>query len=81
MNHRTIQSSSVSAAESNKILKHSSVFKEFQKEKVEINKLKWLESEKTGKDIGYERALFMWARAHRSSWRAARRKLKLRLRK
>ncbi|MDA9764150.1 hypothetical protein N9C83_02185 [Opitutales bacterium] len=39
-------------SESAKILKQSSVFKEFQKEKFEINKLKWLESEKTGTDIG-----------------------------
>jgi hypothetical protein len=61
-------------AESAKILKQSSVFKEFQKEKLEINKLKWLESEKTGTDIGYEQALFMWARRHRSPWRAARKK-------
>lgn len=60
--------------ESNRILSHSSVFKEFQKEKNEINKLKWLESEKSGKDISYEQALFMWARRHRSPWRAARRK-------
>ena len=60
--------------ESDAILERSSVFREFQKEKQEINKLKWLESEKSGKDIGYEQALFMWARRHRSPWRAARRK-------
>ena len=61
-------------AESDKILEQSSVLREFLKEKQEINKLKWLESEKTGHDIGYEQALFMWARRHRSPWRAARRK-------
>lgn len=65
--------------ESRKILRQSSVYREFQKEKNEINKLKWLESEKTGKDIGYEQALFMWARRHRRPWLAERRKrLKLR---
>ncbi len=62
------------AAESDRILRQSSVLKEFKKEKQEINKLKWLESEKSGKDIGYEQALFMWARRHRLPWRAARRK-------
>ena len=61
-------------AESDRILRQSSVFREFKKEKQEINKLKWLESEKSGKDIGYEQALFMWARRHRLPWRAARRK-------
>ena len=64
-------------AESDRILRQSSVFREFQKEKQEINKLKWLESEKSGKDIGFEQALFMWARRHRSPWRAARMKRRL----
>jgi hypothetical protein len=67
--------------ESIKILQRSSVFHEFQKEKHEINKLKWLESEKTGQDIGYEKALFLWARAHRNPWLAARRRLKWKVRK
>ena len=61
-------------AESDRILEQSSVLREFKKEKQEIIKLKWLESEKSGTDIGYEQALFMWARRHRSPWRAARRK-------
>ena len=69
------------AAESDRILRQSSVLKEFKKEKQEINKLKWLESEKSGKDIGYEQALFMWARRHRTPWRAERRKRLLEKRK
>ncbi len=36
-------------------------------------KHKWLESERLGYDIGFERALLDWIRKHRESWRAARR--------
>lgn len=67
-----VSSSRTKRKESEAILERSTVFREFQKEKHEINKLKWLESEKTGKDIGYQRALFMWARKHSLPYRAAR---------
>ena len=63
-----------SDAESQKILNRSSVFHELKREKNEINKLKWIESEKSGYDIGYEKALFLWAWVHRSPWRSARTK-------
>jgi len=55
------------------VLKRSSLYKEFLAEREEILKHKWLESEKTGKDIGFERALLDWIRKHRDGWRAARR--------
>jgi hypothetical protein len=58
--------------ESKRILERSLVFREFKQEVQEILKLKWLESEKSGEDIGYEKALFLWARGHRNSWRAER---------
>jgi len=35
--------------------------------------LEWLESERLGYDIGFERALLDWIRKHRDGWRAARR--------
>jgi hypothetical protein len=35
-------------------------------------KHKWIESEKAGHDIGFERALTDWIIKHRSSWRKAR---------
>ena len=60
--------------ESDPILEQSSVLREFRKEMHEIDKLKWLESERTGHDIGYEQALLMWAHKHRSIWRAARKR-------
>ena len=54
------------------ILKRSSLFHELTKERDEIEKLKWIESEKTGKDIGFQKALLIWAHNHRHLWRQAR---------
>jgi hypothetical protein len=50
----------------------SSLYKEFLAEREEILKHKWIESEKAGKDIGFERALLDWIRKHRESWRKNR---------
>jgi hypothetical protein len=55
------------------VLERSSLYKEFLAEREEILKHKWLESEKAGKDIGFERALLDWIRKYRDSWRASRR--------
>jgi hypothetical protein len=33
---------------------------------------KWIESEKAGYDIGFERALLDWIVKHRSAWREKR---------
>ena len=51
----------------------SSLYQEFLQEREEILKHKWLESEKVGKDIGFERALLDWIRNHRDKWRTSRR--------
>lgn len=50
----------------------SSLYQEFLAEREEILRHKWLESEKIGKDIGFERALLDWIRKHRENWRKAR---------
>ena len=55
------------------LLQSSSVYREFLAEREEILKHKWLESEKAGKDIGFERALLDWIRNHRDLWKADRR--------
>ena len=55
-------------------VKDSALYKEFLAERTEILKHKWIESEKAGKDIGFERALLDWIVKHRSSWRERRRK-------
>ena len=52
--------------------KRSSLYQEFLAEREEILKHKWIESEKEGKDIGFERALLDWIRNHREDWRGAR---------
>lgn len=56
----------------NDLLKNSSLYREFQAEREEILKHKWIESEKAGRDIGFERALTDWIIKHRSKWRKAR---------
>ena len=55
-------------------VKDSTLYKEFLAERTEILKHKWIESEKAGKDIGFERALLDWIVKHRSSWRERRKK-------
>jgi hypothetical protein len=56
----------------NDLLRNSSLYREFQAEREEIMKHKWIESEKAGRDIGFERALTDWIIKHRSKWRKAR---------
>ena len=60
-------------ATTREFVKQSSLYQEFLAEREEILKHKWLESERLGCDIGFERALLDWIRKHRESWRAARR--------
>jgi hypothetical protein len=54
-------------------VKSSTLYQEFLAEREEILRHKWLESERLGYDIGFERALLDWIRKHREGWRAARR--------
>jgi hypothetical protein len=61
-----------SCASGNDLVKNSSLYREFQAEREEILKHKWIESEKEGKDIGFERALTDWIVKHRSKWRRTR---------
>ena len=54
-------------------VKQSNLYQELLAEREEILKHKWLESERLGYDIGFERALLDWIRKHRDTWRASRR--------
>jgi hypothetical protein len=65
---------SPSEADQARFVKESALYKEFLAERAEILKHKWIESEKAGKDIGFERALLDWIVKHRSNWRERRRK-------
>lgn len=53
-------------------VQNSVLYKEFLAEREEILKHKWIESEKLGSDIGFERALLDWIVKHRSNWREKR---------
>jgi hypothetical protein len=58
---------------SREFVKQSSLYQEFLAEREEILRHKWIESERLGHDIGFERALLDWIRKHREGWRSARR--------
>jgi hypothetical protein len=61
------------APDNRDFVKKSSLYQEFLAEREEILRHKWLESERLGYDIGFERALLDWIRKHREEWRGARR--------
>lgn len=65
-------SSASSSASRNDAVKDSLLYKEFLAEREEILRHKWIESEKAGHDIGFEKALLDWIVRHRSTWRALR---------
>jgi hypothetical protein len=58
--------------ENTDLVKNSVLYKEFLAEREEILKHKWIESEKAGHDIGFEKALLDWIVKHRSAWREKR---------
>ncbi len=56
----------------NDLLVNSTLYREFQAEREEILRHKWIESEKAGHDIGFEHALTDWIIKHRATWRKTR---------
>jgi len=65
----------MSTSDSNQeLVKESLLYKEFLAEREEILRHKWIESEKAGQDIGFEKALLDWIVKYRSSWRNKRMK-------
>ena len=50
----------------------SSIYREFMAERDEIFRHKWIESEKKGQDIGFDKALMEWVLKYRSEWRKNR---------
>tara|TARA_R110002049_G_scaffold106721_1_gene254231 strand:+ start:469 stop:669 length:201 start_codon:yes stop_codon:yes gene_type:complete len=46
-----------------------SPYAQFLAEREEINRHKWITSQREGRDIGFERALNEWANDHRIQWR------------
>lgn len=60
--------------ETDSYFRNSALYKEFLAEREEILKHKWIESEKAGYDIGFEKALLDWIVKYRSRWREDRRR-------
>ena len=60
------------SSDNKEFIERSSLYQEFLAERDEILRHKWIESEKRGKDIGFERALLDWIRKHRQKWRSDR---------
>jgi hypothetical protein len=54
------------------LVSNATLYKEFLAERREILRYKWIESEKAGYDIGFERALIDWVVKYRSTWREKR---------
>jgi hypothetical protein len=65
----------VSPEEARGLLSRSALYREWLAEREEIMRHKWIESEKAGGDIGFERALVNWVIHHRANWRAKRRQV------
>lgn len=66
------KNSHLSSSDEVNFSQRSSLYKEFLAERDEILRHKWIESEKKGCDIGFERALLDWIRKHREKWRVTR---------
>jgi hypothetical protein len=64
--------SDLSAEEHDTMFQKSALYQEFLAERAEILRHKWIESEKVGHDIGFEKALLDWIVKHRAGWRALR---------
>lgn len=64
--------SAASADPAQDFASRSTLYQEFLAERDEILRHKWIESEKAGRDIGFERALLDWIRKHREKWRRSR---------
>ena len=47
----------------------SSLYRLYMLEREEILKHKWIESQKAGRDVGFEWALVDWTIRHRAEWR------------
>lgn len=60
------------SGDSKDMVMNSALYREFLAEREEILRHKWIESEKAGHDIGFERALLDWIVKHRSNWRKSR---------
>lgn len=52
-------------------IEQSSLYQEWQLEKLAIQELKWHMSEDAGHDVGWDRAYWVWVTTYRHTWRAS----------
>jgi hypothetical protein len=64
-------------SDSNKSICELLIYKEIIAQKEEVFRHKWLESEKAGRDIGYDAALIDWVMRHKTEWKKAKRFFKI----
>ena len=55
----------------------TSIYKEFLALKEEVNKHKWYESEKQGRDVGFVWAMMDWTLKYKTKWIQERKRIKL----
>ena len=67
--------SQIPCKEGGNLFKNSALYQEFLAEREGILKHKWIESEKAGYDVGFEKALLDWIVNHRANWRSLRQKM------
>ena len=72
---RTMSSDSNGMKDGEELLNSSTLYREFLAEREEILRHKWIESEKAGRDIGFEAALTDWIMHHRTGWQTSRRQM------
>ena len=49
-------------------IKRTRLYQDYQCQIDEVNRHKWIESEKAGHDVGWEWALIDWIIRHRATW-------------
>lgn len=54
----------------------TTLYQEFMAERAEIDRHKWLESEKQGRDVGFDWALTDWVCRYRKGWLRSRASLR-----
>ncbi len=54
------------------LVENSLLYKMFSRQRDEILRHKWIESEKAGVDIGFEKALLGWLVKNSATWRERR---------
>lgn len=74
MFHENVRQMETTQEDTSDLVKNSVLYREFLAEREEILRHKWIESEKAGQDIGFEKALLDWIVKYRSTWRDERKR-------